>query len=411
MAEQSDYWNRRSSVNRRRVLQAGAASGLGVAALISVGCGDDDDDDSSEEPTQPSSQQQGTQEPQRFENITAGIATDIGSPDAHTLAGTGGGNIASYNNLFTRPVTIDWETSQPQNFMVSQAEYAPDGMGLVYKVLPGIKFHNSETFDAESMAFSYERMSGIGYSNAAFKAAYASYWTRVLDRLERMDSETLKIHFKTPDSSFLYHEAVESFMVPKGYITEKGDDEFARSPVGAGPFRFVSRRVGEDLTMEQFPEFWNTDLKRGPARSRGVQRLVQRVLPEDQTRVAALQAGEIDIITNVPFPLLGTLKSEKNISTQTFSTNQPMMLMMNTKMDKDPTTGDDNAFKDKRVRLAMNHAIDVDGIIKSLLTGTEPRSYGSSRIALGHPSEAELKPYQYDPNKAKDLLRQAGYEI
>ncbi|MBI4642004.1 MAG: hypothetical protein HY731_15040, partial [Candidatus Tectomicrobia bacterium] len=268
----------------------------------------------------------------------------------------------------------------------------------------GVKFHNGEAFNAEAVKFSFDRVMGRADYNPDYKSGHGGVFKRFLDRVEMVDDYTVRFQMKQLFAPLLSRIALE--IVPPKYVRKVGDAEFARHPVGTGPFRFVERKIGETFELEAFPDYWNRDIDIGPVPST-FKKVVQKAIPEDETRIAALQTGEVDLIVNVPTISGKRLEKTKGVKVVYLNSDQPMHIQVNARAEVDPETGKPNPYRDKRVRLAMNYAVDLQAIIKNILTGRERHSVGSSSRSLGFPEE--LGPYPYDPKKAKALLAEAGY--
>jgi peptide/nickel transport system substrate-binding protein len=183
-------------------------------------------------------------------------------------------------------------------------------------------------------------------------------------------------------------------MVPPKYLAEVGDAGFAVKPVGTGPYKFVEWVKDERLVLEA-----NKDYHRGaPA----IDRLTFRPIPELTTRVAALLSGQADLVSDIPPDQTGKIRSSSTAHIE-ISTLGGFVIMV--KMTNYLTPG---PWQDVRVRKAINYAIDMDTIIKTVLEG-----HGQ---VLGVPLEKEafgfnpsIKWYGYNPERAKALLREAGY--
>lgn len=181
--------------------------------------------------------------------------------------------------------------------------------------------------------------------------------------------------------------------MPKNYFEEVGDEAFGRHPIGTGPWKFVSRRVKEELLLEAHEGYWNEEYR--PT----AKELRIRIIPEDLTRVAALQTGEVDWIDAVPPAMLEDVKRLEGIATATKPAGNHLFLDMDT-IPEGP-------LQDVKVRQAIAHGIDMDAIIESVLFGQGQRYTQVAEGATGY--NPDLTPYEYDPAKAMQLLSEAGY--
>jgi len=261
-----------------------------------------------------------------------------------------------------------------------------------FKLKRNVKFHNGEPFDAEAVKFSVERMLNPK------QAAPGRTSIATIDRVEVVDPYTVNIITKAPFPLLPVRMSPGHCgtvgIVPPKYLAQVGDAGFAVKPVGTGPFKFVEWIKDERLVLEA-----NKDYHRGaPA----IDRLVFRPVPELTTRVAALLSGQADLVSDIPPDQTAKIQSS-GVARVEISTLGGFVIMV--KLTNYLMPG---PWQDARVRKAINLAIDMDTIIKTVLEG-----HGQ---VLGVPLEKEafgfnpnIKWYGYDPERAKALLREAGY--
>jgi len=254
------------------------------------------------------------------------------------------------------------------------------------KLRPGVTFHNGDPLTSADFEFAVKRQSNPKISR----------WTHLLaavEAFEVIDDLNFRIRFKEGDGSFTAGNLI-LWAVPKTHLEKVGDEEFARNPVGTGPWKFVSRTVKDELRLEAYDGYWNKEHR--PT----VKNLVVKVIPEDLTRVAAFKTGAIDWIDAVPPAMVEEFKTLPGVQTGSFVTPNNMYIAMDAIGEKSP-------FRDVRVRQALAHAIDVDAIIKRVLFGQGERYVQVGKGSIGY--DPDLKPYSYDPKKARQLLTEAGF--
>lgn len=266
-------------------------------------------------------------------------------------------------------------------------ENGKDGKPVLdVRLRKGVRFHNGDPLTAEDFEFSWQRQRDP-------KSSFFSHYVSSVERFEILDPYHFKLYFKEPDAQFIAGN-MQLWAMPKKYIQKVGEEEFARRPVGTGPWKFVSRTVKDELRLEAFDGYWNQ------ARRPRVKELVIKIIPEDMTRVAAFKTGKVDWIDNVPPSMVDEFKKMPGVKTATLVSGNNLFLNFNTQMPRSP-------FNDVRVRQAAAHAIDVDAIIKRVLFGQGERYAQVGQGSVGY--DPALKPYAYDPKLARDLLKQAGY--
>ncbi len=261
-----------------------------------------------------------------------------------------------------------------------------------FKLRRNVKFHNGEPFDAEAVKFSIERMLNPQ------QAAPGRTSIATIDHVEVVDPLTVNIVTKTPFPLLPVRMSPGHCgtvgIVPPKYVAQAGDAGFAVKPVGTGPDKFVEGVKDDRLVREAYKDYH----RGAPA----IDRLIFRPIPELTTRVAALLSGQADLVSDVPPDQVGKVKAS-GVARAEVSTLGGFIIMLKITNYLMPGPG-----QDARVRKAINLAIDMDTIIKTVLEG-----YGQ---VLGVPLEKEafgfnpnIKWYGYDPERAKTLLREAGH--
>ena len=250
----------------------------------------------------------------------------------------------------------------------------------------GVKFHTGDTLTAKDFVYCYERMKDP-------KISKWSHYQAAVDHIEVVDDYHFKIHFKEPDATYI-PGGLRLYGISKAYFEKVGDDGVQKHPVGTGPWKFISRKIKEEASFEAFDEYWDKEHRPG------VKELIIKLIPEDMTRVAAFKTGAIDWVDAVPPAMITDIKKMKGVKTASLLNGNNLFIQFNTHQADTP-------FTDVRVRLAAAHAIDMDGIIKAMLFGQGQRYTSVGKGTLGY--DPTLKPYEYNPEKSRRLLREAGY--
>jgi peptide/nickel transport system substrate-binding protein len=263
---------------------------------------------------------------------------------------------------------------------------AADGLSYTFVLRRGAKFHNGEPVTAEDVKFSFERYRGA--SHQLMKERVST--------VETPDALHVRFRLKAPWPDFLTFYTGASgagWIVPKKYVEQVGEAGFKKAPIGAGPYKFVSFTPGVELACEAFEGYW----RKVPA----IKRLVFKVIPDESTRLAALQRGEIDIAYSIRGELAEELKRTPGLSIKAAVGSAPFWLYFPEQWDaKSP-------WHDPRVREAVSLAID--------------RKTMNEALTLGHchltgsifPENFDFywqpPAPQYDPARARKLLADAGH--
>jgi len=262
-----------------------------------------------------------------------------------------------------------------------------DGLTYEFVLRKGVKFHNGDLLTADDVKFSFERYKGAGAST--LKARVAA--------VEAVDPHRVRFRLKQPWPDFMTFYATPAtgaaWIVPRKYVERVGDDGFKKSPVGAGPYRFVGFTPGVELVLEAFEQYW----RKTPA----VKRLVFKAVPDESTRLAMLKRGETDIAYSIRGPLAEELRRTPGLTLKpTFPTFTEWLTFTEQWDPKSP-------WADRRVRLAANLAIDRKTINEAEYLGFARPS--ASIIPQDFDFYWAAPPPPYDPARAKQLLAEASY--
>lgn len=268
-------------------------------------------------------------------------------------------------------------------------EISEDGSEYTFTLRQGVTFHNGEPFNADSVVFSWERGSSPDMQ-------WSDRWTRATS-VEKIDDYTVKITTDGPDPLFLRVVASNWAMVPPVHTAEVGNEAFGMAPVGTGPFKFVEWVDGDRIVYEANPDYWQEGVPR-------VARLVFRSIPESATRVAAIQTGEVHIVGRLSAEEAASLEGVEGVEVVTYPVDRVYYIAFN-----NLTSGVGEPTEDPLVRQAMNYAVDRQAIVDALFNGNAQLLTGFvTQANLGY--DTSLEPYPYDPERARELLAEAGYE-
>jgi len=267
-------------------------------------------------------------------------------------------------------------------------EILDNGTAYVFHLRKNVKFHDGADFNAQAVKKNFDYLFSANLRNVGV-------YKGIIKEVQVVDDYTVKIVLFQPNSAFLYRLAQSSgwFVSPQA-IEKFGHDPalMSKNPVGTGPFMFKEWKAGESVELVKNPNYWRQGLPY-------LDRIIFRVVAEDVSRVNQVRAGDADLMYNPPPALLAALEQDKALQIKVVPTVRTIFIGLNT--SRPP-------LNDVRVRQALNYAVDKERLCKVLMRGlAKPSDSPLSSMTFGYFSTGG---YPYDPNKAKQLLKEAGYE-
>ncbi len=264
---------------------------------------------------------------------------------------------------------------------------AVDDLTWEVKVKPGVKFHNGEPLEASAIK------AGIDYAKDPTNKSHYLERYKPITEMTVVNPLTLRMKTSQPFTAMPLR-MTQFYPVPPKYLAEKGADFVSKNPVGTGPFKFNKWVRDERLVLDRNPDYWHNPVQ--------VEQVEFRYIPEFSARLSALLVGEIDIVKDIPVDAIqrvnssGTARCEETPSSRV----NYVALVQNRP---------NSVFTNKKLRQAMNYAVNVDEIIKGVFQGHATRMAGSLS-AINPEVNKNIKPYPYDPEKAKALMKEAGVD-
>jgi peptide/nickel transport system substrate-binding protein len=269
------------------------------------------------------------------------------------------------------------------------------------KIRQDVTFHNGDRMTAEDVVFSLDRI---------VNATFAPYTVRKrdtlpnIDKVEAVDAETIRVTAKRPEPLFeTLMNVQQTMIVPKRYIAAlSGDpakvedsdfDAFSLKPVGTGPYKITEFVPNQKIVYERHDAYWGD---KAP-----LKKVVVTRIPELSARITALKNNEQDIVTNIPPDQLSALEGDRKIKAVGMVTPIFHVVIFNTQNPK---------MADKRLRQALSYAIDRKTLNEALWQGKAVVPSTHTYPQFGDLFMPELKTFEYDPAKAKALLKEAGYD-
>ena len=308
--------------------------------------------------------------------IAVGISQDLGDsldPYQMTAAGTREILFNVYEGLYKPTSSGDFEPALAESYAVSE-----DGRVYTFTIRQGVLFHNETPMDVNDVVYSFNTCAATSV-DSSLGAALSN-----VASVEAANENTVVVTLKEPDSDFLAYVA-SVYIVPDDYSDQ------ATAPVGTGPFKYVSRSVQENLVLEKFDGYWGEGAK--------VDRVTFMIYENSSALMTALNGGAVDLAMHLTVSQTQNLDERYNVLEGTMNLVQALYL--------------NNAvapFDDVRVRQALCYAIDRDAILELTADGHGTKLGSSMYPAFTKYFDDSLTDYYtYDPEKAKELLTEAGY--
>jgi peptide/nickel transport system substrate-binding protein len=277
-------------------------------------------------------------------------------------------------------------------------------MAWEFSLRRGVKFHDGEAFDADTVLFNLDRMFRKNLDKHGIKdVAAGTQFDKTfpyVNRWEKVDDYTVRIHTSEPSPN-LWDFIGREPMVPKAYTIKNGVDVLNAQPVGTGAWKLVEWKRKTTMLLERNDAYW-----RPPPLAK---RLRLQVIPEASARLAALRAGQVSLVDAVP-PLDATVLAREpglKVVSGPQKLNCRLYLNGRTKAQFD-SGGKDGLYGDTRTRLALVYAVNRDAIIKKIFQGFAIAN--ASPVSTVSSGYAAQEPYPYDPKRARALLAEAGWK-
>ncbi|WP_139991271.1 ABC transporter substrate-binding protein [Paenibacillus paridis] len=283
-----------------------------------------------------------------------------------------------------------------QPWLATEWAVSEDGLSYTFKLRQDVKFHDGTPFNAEAVKYNYDRI-----LNPETKAANSAALIRPYKSADVIDEFTVKLNLETPSNAFLGNlsQALVSIVSPTA--AQKYGDQLGKNPVGTGPFKFVSWEENSQITVERNPDYkWAPPLVANQE-APYLDKVIFKIAPEEATRIGSVQSGQV--LAGETIPPQNILALEKDEKLQLFKSNTqglPYTLFINE--NKAP-------WNELKARQALQAAIDVDAIVKTLYLGTYDRAWSPltpGTFGYDKSLEGGVKP---DLDKANALLDELGY--
>jgi peptide/nickel transport system substrate-binding protein len=270
-----------------------------------------------------------------------------------------------------------------------------DDTTLDLTIRKGVVFHNGDPLSADDVVWT------LNYVVSPEAKVVTKQNVDWIKSAEKTGDDTVRIHLVGPFPAAIEYLAGPVVIYPQAYFKKVGIDGFSKAPIGSGPYRITSAEAGKLVTMEKNMKYWDGS----PLGKPSIGKLVFRVMPDAETRLAELMTGGVDWIWRVPKDQAQQLEAVPNITVLSAETMRVGFLQFDA-MGRTPAA---EPLKDVRVRQAIAYAIDRKSILDNLVGGGTRLMNSACFIDQFGCTEKGVPVYGYDPAKAKALLAEAGY--
>ena len=288
--------------------------------------------------------------------------------------------------VFDALLGVDFTTGEIMPALATEWSISDDGTTYEFTLREGVTFHDGSAFNADDVVATFE--AGRDPVNA-YAADYEGITVEVIDPLH------VRLVRETPDVTYLRRLA-ETYIISDEQFAAGGNQAIEESPIGTGAFKFVEWTKGDRIALAANENYWDEGKPH-------LAELIFRPIPESSTRLAAIQTGEVDIVNRLSADEAQSLLSAENVEVVRYPADRVYYIAFN-----NLSTGIGLPTEDARVRQAMNYAVNRQAIVDGLFNGFARLSTGFVTPSnLGY--DEALEPFPYDPDKAKELLAEAGY--
>lgn len=307
---------------------------------------------------------------------------------------TDGESFKVTQNLFETLLNFGEQDTTIHPGLAKEWQVSDDGLTYTFQLQEGVKFHDGTDFNAEAVVKNINRWKGgteedFYYFNSMFKAEGAD----VIADVKADGDYTVVFTLSRPQAPFLKNLAMSPFGIASPTAFEAAGDKFGDNPVGTGPFKFTEWKRNDSITIEKNADYWQQGLPK-------LDKVIFRSIPDNSARLNALTAGDIDLADGINPSDGKTVEGNADLQLiERPSMNIGYLGLTNTRPP----------FDNKLVRQAVNYAINKQAIVDAFFEGRAQVAANPMPVSISGYNEA-IEPYPYDPEKAKSLLAEAGYD-
>ena len=295
-------------------------------------------------------------------------------------------------NMYDGLVRYKDGTLEVEPALATDWTISDDGTEYTFTLREGVTFHDGSAFDAEAVKFNFDRMLNEDHPYHDTGPFPLAFFFSAVEEVTVVDPQTVTFTLNAPYAPFLSNLAYPTGLIVSPAAVEQHGADFGRNPSGTGAFTFAEWRSNEAVVVEANPDYWDG--------APDLQAVVFRPITDANTRTAEMLAGGIDLMVEVPPVSLSEFQGD-GYTLHEQAGPHVWFLILNAK---------EGPFAEKAVRQAANYAVNKTALVENVLEGTAEVAAGPTPPAFAWAYNESLEPYPYDPDKARDLLAEAGME-
>jgi peptide/nickel transport system substrate-binding protein len=287
-----------------------------------------------------------------------------------------------------RDGTLEVEPALAESWTISD-----DGLTYTFELREGVSFHDGSPFNAEAVKFTFDRMLDEEHAYHDTGPFPLAFYFSSIDTVSVIDEHTVEFTLSEPYAPFLSNLAYPTgLIVSPESVMEHGED-YGRNPAGTGAYEFEEWQANSRVVVSANADYWDGDPE--------LEAVIFRPITDANTRIAEMLSGGLDIMVEVPPDSLQQFRDSDQFAVYEQAGPHVWFLILNAK---------EGPFANKAIRQAANYAIDKQAIVENILQGTAEVAAGPTPPAFSWAYNEDLAPYPHDPDKARALLEEAGYD-
>ncbi|TCD13676.1 ABC transporter substrate-binding protein [Oricola cellulosilytica] len=296
-------------------------------------------------------------------------------------------------NVYDGLVRYKDGTLEVEPALAESWDISDDGTVYTFKLREGVTFHDGSPFNAEAVRFNFDRMLDEEHPYYDTGPFPLSFFFSSIDTVTAVDDSIVEFKLKEPYAPFLSNLAYPTGLIVSPAAVEQHGTEFGRNPSGTGAYKFAEWEANAKVVVTGNADYWD-----GPP---ALEAVIYRPITDANTRIAEMLSGGLDIMVEVPPDSLQQFRTDDQFVVHEQAGPHVWFLILNAK---------EGPFANKAVRQAANYAVNKSALVENILQGTAEVAAGPTPPAFAWAYNEGLEPYPYDPDKARELLAEAGYD-